>query len=161
MQLRSLFTTRSRGGSAEATTLGVDRPAVVAEYMRIVEDQLARLGVPERAVRRQVRYEGLQTDRRAGFGVYLSLEEWDRASGPLLMLAQGFLEAAIRKAAEASWVSEVTILRGVWLRATAAAKAPEAAQLLRELIDLAGDPGRGRARVDAVEVDSLSGLLRR
>lgn len=149
MQLRSWFSVLARNHSAEATTMGVERSSVVAEYVRILEDQLARLGVPEPAVRRQIRYEGVQTDRRDGFSVYLCMEKWDHVAGPRLMLAQGFLEAGIRKAVEASWVSEVSFLRGVWLRTGAAAQAPQAASMLRELIQAAEESSREEAAGDA------------
>jgi len=113
-----------------------------ADYRQLVADQLTRLGIPTHVVAIDVLTASKTPDGHELFVVMLKVIEWDREAAVRLLLAQGFLEAGIRRAIASTWLPEVSTFGGVWLRVSArlqsGAPARELKRILRILNGMAG-----------------------
>ena len=112
------------------------------DYRQLVVDQLVRLGIPLQLVDVEVMLAGQTADGRELFVVMLKLVEWERESCVRLLLAQGFLEAGLRRALEASWLPEVSEFGGIWLRVSKRLQMGAPARDLRSVVQVVNEMTR-------------------
>lgn len=112
----------------EDTAGGLD-----AEYRRMVTQHLERWGVrPECAV---VEVEQLADVRgRQAYVATICLVAWERNPVLRVLLGLPHLDKKIRKAAEVSWVADVSVFKGVQLKVADSLYDTRAASELRHLV---------------------------
>jgi hypothetical protein len=124
---------------ADTRPLGSDT-GLDGDYRQLVVDQLVRLGIPLHLV--DVLLAGQTPDGREMFVVMLKVVGWEREASVRLMLAQGFLEAGLRRALEASWLPEVSEFGGVWLRVSTRLQSGPPARDLRSVVQVVNEMTR-------------------
>jgi hypothetical protein len=113
-----------------------------ADYRQMVVDQLIRLGIPLHIVEVDVLLAGQTPDGRELFVAMLKIVAWEREAGVRLLLAQGFLEAGLRRALEATWLPEVSAFGGVWLRVSSRLQSGPPARDLRCVVQVVNEMTR-------------------
>jgi hypothetical protein len=113
-----------------------------ADYRQLVVDQLIRLGIPLHVVDVEVLLAGQTLDGRELFVAMLKVVAWEREASVRLLLAQGFLEAGIRRALEATWLPEVSDFGGVWLRISTRLQSGPPARDLKSVVQVVNEMTR-------------------
>jgi hypothetical protein len=113
--------------------------ALDEDYRQLVLSQLIRLGIPLHVVDVDVLLAGQTPDGREIFVAMLKIVAWEREAGVRLLLAQGFLEAGVRRALEASWLPEVSEFGGIWMRISTRLQSGPSARDLRSVVQVVNE----------------------
>ena len=108
--------------------------SIRSEYMEQVLGQLKRFGIPPDMVTVEIGEAGLSDDGHPMFHAMLRIVAWQRKPGVRLLLGLPLLEHSIRKALDATWLSEVSHFGGVWMQPSGLLDNGAAASEIRGMI---------------------------
>ena len=112
----------------EDATGGLD-----AEYRRMVMNHLERLGVPPDCAVVEIEELDIKRGKQA-FVATVCLVAWERNAVLRVLLSLPLLDKKVRKAAEVSWVADVSDFKGVRLRVAESLHTSRATSELRHLV---------------------------
>lgn len=104
------------------------------EYLGIVLHVLARLGIPPQVVSVEIVSFSCAPDGRQAYGALLRLVAWDKPAVLRLLLGHGLLEAKVRKILADSWLPEVSLFAGLWVRLSSRLSASPAGAELKTMV---------------------------
>jgi hypothetical protein len=139
-KLRSQFRRRSEH-ETDYDQLGHKGGGLPAEYFRIIETELRRLGVPESSVSLEVLQVAMTPQGRGVYSGRIRLLRWDEGKAIRLLLGLPILERRVRKALQAHWVLELSHFSGLWLHATEGTQGVTAVREIRSLFAQVNGPG--------------------
>lgn len=132
------------GGDQETDyeQLGHEPGGLPAEYAKIVEAEMRRMGIPESLASVQVTQVALTPRGRGVYAAHIRLLEWQEGASVRLLLGLPLLERSVRKRMQAHWVLEMSHFGGLWLQATDQAQGAEAVHDIRKCFDQLKRSGR-------------------
>ena len=136
--LRKLFT-RSRPLLGEQPTdyesMKDSGPVgLAAEYEKIIQVQMKRMGISESCASIEVRNTGQDAGGRDIFVGLVRLGGWERKSVLRLLLGLPMLDTKVRRTIEGLWLGEVSSYGGLWLHAGGQLNESDAVTELRQLM---------------------------
>jgi hypothetical protein len=127
-----------RAGGDEETDyeqLGHEPGGLPAEYAKLVEAEMRRVGIPESVASLQVTQVALTPQGRGIYAAHIRLLKWQEGPAVRLLLGLPLLERSVRKKLQAHWVLEMSHFAGLWLQASDGAQSAEAAREIRRCLD--------------------------
>ena len=127
-----------RGGGDQETDyeqLGHQPGGLPAEYSKIVEAEMRRMGIPESLASVQVTQVALTPQGRGVYAAHIRLVKWQAGPAVRLLLGLPLLERSIRKRMQSHWVLEMSHFAGLWLQAADEAQGTQAGRDIRMCLD--------------------------
>jgi hypothetical protein len=148
--LRKLFT-RSRPLLGEQPTdyeslKDSGAGGLAAEYEKIIEVQMRRMGISDGCASVEVRNTGQDAAGRDIFVGLVRLGGWERKSALRLLLGLPMLDTKVRRTIEGLWLGEVSSYGGLWLHAGGQLNEASAVTELRQLMMSLTGPRASPAR---------------
>lgn len=116
------------------TTQPATVPSLHEDYRDLVVRELGRLGVPEEMLDVEIVSFGYAPDGRETYGALLKLVAWERAAVARLLLGPALLEMKVRKAISESWLPQVSLFAGLWVRVSSRLTTGEAGSALKDML---------------------------
>jgi hypothetical protein len=129
-KLKSQFLRRSEH-ETDYDQFGHKAGGLPAEYFRIIETELRRLGIPETSASLEVVQVAMTPQGRGVYAGQIRLFRWDEGRAIRLLLGLPILERRVRKALQAHWVLELSHFSGLWLHAAEGVQGATAAREIR------------------------------
>lgn len=125
------------GGDQETDydQLGHEPGGLPAEYSKIVEAEMRRMGIPESLASLQVTQVASTPQGRGVYAAHIRLMKWQEGPAVRLLLGLPLLERSVRKKMESHWVLEMSHFAGLWLQAADGAQGTQAARDIRMCLD--------------------------
>jgi hypothetical protein len=140
-KLKSRFRRRSEH-ETDYDQLGHKAGGLPAEYFRIIETELRRLGIPETSASLEVVQVAMTPQGRGVYAGQIRLLRWDEGRAIRLLLGLPILERRVRKALQAHWVLELSHFSGLWLHATEGIQGVTAVREIRSWFTQVNGPGK-------------------
>ncbi len=110
-----IFRQRGTASPAGESVLADDRDALRSGLAALVQEQLARGGIPSQLAQLEVRQQGEAADGLPVFAAMLRLTAWDSPAAVRLLLGLPLLERHVRRALHGHWVAEASHFAGLWV----------------------------------------------
>lgn len=132
--MKNVFRLAGHADAGSETTQPQSMPGLHEDYRDLVQRELGALGVPPGVVEVEIVSFGCSPDGRESYGALLKLVRWDQLAVPRLLLGPGLLEMRIRNALTGSWLPQVSLFAGTWVRVSSRLSAGEGGTALKNTL---------------------------
>ena len=127
---------QSRGDQeTDYEQLGHQPGGLPAEYSKVVEEEMHRMGIPASLASLQVTQVAMTPQGRGVYAAHIRLLKWHGGPAVRLLLGLPILDRSVRKRLQAHWVLEMSHFAGLWLQAADGAQGADAVRDIRGCLD--------------------------